>query len=225
MSTSSRKPTPFIGVGTGRCGTTSLAEIIDACENVRCTHEAYSFAWYEIDEEVGSLIRDLRRASEADLMLGDVGQSLISHLPELRSSIHALKVICIHRDKQGTVDSFTRYGWQKLRPGDKRRWIDKCYHSDGDYRVRSSRAFPVIDGITADQACGFYWEMYESMMRRIRQPVLHIQMEELNDDARLNAVFEFLEIPERDRVFIEKRKFWTIEEVEAKKRKIASGAA
>ena len=31
----------FLGVGTGRCGTLSLAKILSECGGVDCTHEAY----------------------------------------------------------------------------------------------------------------------------------------------------------------------------------------
>ena len=216
MSTSYRAP--FVGIGTGRCGTTSLAYIIDGCRNVKATHERWSLLWYGVDDRVGDMIRDFRESSKNGVLVGDVGQSIGRNVGHLRASFPDLKVICLHRPRDEVIKSFHDYGWQKLRPDDKRAWMDKCYETKDSFVARSIKCFPVIDGYTVDQACGFYWDYYEAMMADIKHPVFHIQTDELNDDSKIHLMFDFLEIPDADRNLIHKRKHWTKEQVEAFKK-------
>lgn len=221
MSTSYR--TPFVGIGTGRCGTTSLSVIVGACKKTICTHERYQLSWYEVNEEHGRLIRQFRESAENGILIGDVGCSLVTGIGHFRSSIPKLKVICLHRDKNETVESFRKFGWQKLRPDDKRAWLDRCYSSNGHFTATVIKAFPIIDAINADQACGFYWEFYEALMAKIAEPVIHIRTEELSQNLTLEKIFDFLEIPNSDRVYVEDRKLFTSEYVEEKKKEIMRG--
>jgi len=221
MSTSFRAP--FVGVGTGRCGTTSLDRIVNACSNTRVTHEAYQMYWYEVNSRVGDLIRDMREGGSTGVLVGESSQACGPHVSNLRSAFSGLKVVCLHRDQESTVESFMNSLPPMLRPGDKMKWIDGAM---GDTtQARASKCFPLIDANNARQACGFYWEMYESLMSQITDPVFHIGVEELNDDSRLSEMFEFLGIPADDIVFLEKRKFFTSEDAEDRKKELIRGTS
>ena len=100
MSTLCR--TPFVGVGTGRCGTNSLTEIVDACKNASVTHERYQLNWYEVNENLGKMLSEFRAIAKDGVLAGDVSQANAPHVGELRSSFPALKVVCLHRDKTST---------------------------------------------------------------------------------------------------------------------------
>ena len=137
MSTSSR--TPFVGVGTGRCGTHSLCHILNACENVVVGHEGYHLYWYRTNEEVGRLVRFLRDGKRENVLRGNIGQANLPHIAELRSSIKDLPVVCMHRDKDATVESFVRYNGYMIRPRDKRAWIDEQGTRNRDPRMQNGR--------------------------------------------------------------------------------------
>lgn len=206
MSISSKAP--FIGIGTGRCGTNSLRRIVSACNNYQVTHESLQFHWYELDDKIGKLIRDMKEHTKLGIVRGEVSQALLPWIADLRSGVPDLKVVCLHRDKAETIRSFMEYGSHMIRPRDKRKW------SDGARGIRASavRCFPVIDAASPEQAFGFYWEMYEEMSALVAEPVLHIRTEELNEDSKVGELFDFLGVPLEDRILIEKRKWWTSED-------------
>jgi hypothetical protein len=222
MSTSFKVPAPFIGVGTGRCGSHTLVEFLDAQSHVRCVHEVTQVPWYEpgSSPQLGTLIRRLKQDGKKGCISGEVGPSLLPAIPHLRSAVKGLKIVCLHRPKHEVVRSFLEYGssMPPLRPKEKYNWADGCLGPD---RLDSHipKCFPTIDGASRQQAIGFYWELYEQIMRNIKGSVFHMQMQQLNDaDSRKNLL-DFLEIPDCDRVEVEVKRSWSIEECNELKRK------
>lgn len=201
--------TPFLGIGTGRCGTNSLSRIVGACSNTCVTHEKYGLFWYEITSDIGDLIRDMRASSKSGVLWGEVGQAVGPHVENIRSSVRGTKVVCLHRDKQETVQSFMDFKSYLIRPSDKRHWAERSSMDNMSDRALFHKRFPLIDAWTVSQSYEFYWEVYEKLMEKIRDPVLHMNVEELNSDNRLVELFDFLEIPEVDRVFVKKRRYFT----------------
>ena len=213
-------PVPFVGVGTGRCGSHTLVEIISACKNTNVYHETINVPWYEpgASPELGVLMKRLINARKLGLLAGEVSPSIINSVGVLRGDIPGLKVVCLHRGREQVVRSFCEYGvnMPPLRPLERHRWAEGCLGAHyGDAKIPLS--FPVIDGASRQQAISFYWEMYESMMREVAEPVMHIHIEALNDAKAVESLFEFLDIPVCDRVFIEVRKFWSISDSEEAK--------
>ena len=210
---------PFVGVGTGRCGTNSLVEIVNACDKTIATHEAYQMFWYETNKRVGDLIVDMHESQNGGILRGEVSQACGPHVGSLRSSFKGLKVVCLHRDRESTVESFMNFGSNLIRPHDKKKWVDGTMGVG--IRANAQRCFPLIDGIDARQAYGFYWDFYEALMERITEPVMHMQVDELSGD--LDPLFDFLEIPECDRKYSEKRKFFTADEVDEIRKEMTRG--
>lgn len=185
---------PFIGIGPGRCGTASLARIIGACKNVSVSHEGFPSPWYAPGPNIGKLILAMKSGEHT----GDVSCILLPHVQQIRDPVRNLKVICLHRHKAEVVKSFCSCAPpSNLRPSDRAL-------RERDYPEVVAR-FPVIDAATPEQAWGFYWEMSEELMRKVKEPVLHIQMRSLNDDFTVRNIFEFLDIPPEDVVMIDRR--------------------
>lgn len=193
MSTSSRPP--FIVVGTGRCGTVSIAEIVNMCPNTFVTHEEHLLPWYKQgDPMIGTIIRDGKQHQKDGITRGWVGFQYLPHIGEIRSALRDLKVVRLKRDKEGTVKSFCRFASFMIRPCDKRKWEDNKVGRARQYVV----TFPVIDAWTPKQAFEFYWEYYTARAASISEPVFDIEMTDLNDPERLKELFSFLEMPEAD---------------------------
>ena len=205
---------PFVGVGTGRCGTTSLQKLVQACKNVRCSHERYQLHWYKVNKELGRMIKEFRELGKRGVMGGDVCSGNVKHIANIRSSFMGMRVVCLRRDKEETVRSFMNYAFNHvLRPGDKRGYIEATGDLDS-IQAKASGCFPLIDAYNPEQAYGFYWEMYQKLMDAVPEPVFNIRTHDLSDDDKIVELFDFLEIPEKDRRFLEKRKFWSNEEIQ-----------
>jgi len=98
------KRIPFVGIGTGRCGTVSLSRIIGACRHVCCTHERFVTNWYTPKESrLIKLKNFLLESYESGELHGEIQPHLLPHVPLLRKWIPELRIICLHRPCEEVV--------------------------------------------------------------------------------------------------------------------------
>lgn len=100
----------IIGTGTGRCGTKSLAKLLNSQPCSFVTHEMYKSAVPYLVDSVYSkmLIKDLRVKIKLDYTLvGDVALQWLWYANELLK-VRNLKMIYMDRDFQETIDSYYR---------------------------------------------------------------------------------------------------------------------
>lgn len=198
------QPSAFIGIGTGRCGTVSLARIIGACAHTSVTHEGEEFRspWEKPDTAaLDRFVEHVRRDRRAGLVTGDVAFYWLPHVERLRSELPDLKVICLKRRRQDTIRSFLHKcpGFSLLRPQDRPfnpLWWDQM---------------PTIDAPTVEDAWGRYWDQYYQAAEAI-PGVTIVRTEDLDHDATITAVFDVLDINPGDRAFLPDRRFNTAAE-------------
>lgn len=192
----------MIGFGTGRCGTTSLAKIINGCKNVSVSHESYAFRvdWYRTSKRrIRRMANTFRRYIEEDILVGDVALYWLPHIGSIRAHFPNIKLVHIFRNKEEVANSFLR---KSDPPADRLRPERKT-----GQRVRlGDHMFPTIDGFDLRQSYEFYWEMYQKWAKSISN-VYHLDVYQLNNKKALVKLFDYLEIPERDRVFPERTRF------------------
>lgn len=181
----------MIGFGTGRCGTMSLARIINQCNRTMVQHEfrGYRTDWYVRNRrKTRRMLRFFKDQSSKGILAGDVALYWLPHILFLREAMPNMKLIHLYRPKEEVVASFLRRSSdERVRPSDT-----------GRRRCLEDNMFPTIDGATPQQALGFYWEMYEQWAWSI-EDVYHMSVYDLNGD--LSGLFDYLEIPDQDRVF------------------------
>jgi hypothetical protein len=109
-------------VGTGRCGTTFLAELAGLEPTVAASHERLRLAatfhmyckWYGIDVDPEGFLRDREEAVASDLERHAVSfesSALLSHsIAELSERFHA-RFLLLVRSPHETVASFAARGW------------------------------------------------------------------------------------------------------------------
>lgn len=183
--------TPFVAFGTGRCGTTSLYAILDHCNNTTILKEQspYRVNWYDPDmEKLKGFVRFLKKEGKENKLAGSVARYWLPHIEWIRKQIPEVKLICMHRDKKTTTESWMRWKGKprdRLRPG----------------RGHMYDVFPIIDAHTIQQSYEFYWDMYEEWSRSI-EGVYHVDLHDLNDRDKITAIFDYLEIPQKDRKYL-----------------------
>jgi hypothetical protein len=124
------------GLGSGRCGTKSFAELVNGQPSSCCFHEANpsSMAWSGAEGTVGSLLRDFeailngeerhvaldrvvpnRVEPMARLLslsqvktIGDVANYYLNYVGFILEHRPDAKFVCMQRDRVGTIDSFVR---------------------------------------------------------------------------------------------------------------------
>jgi len=98
-----------IGIGTGRCGSTSLARLLDAQEGAAVTHEhAPVLGRTSRTSADRAPIRRLREQQRRHRLAGDVAHWWLPRLEALAEVFPALRVVVLKRDRQATVESFAR---------------------------------------------------------------------------------------------------------------------
>lgn len=192
---------PVIGFGTGRCGTMSLAKIINACRNTNVRHEHHTFRvdWYDPKlRKIRRMIRSFKSNGKRGILAGDIALYWLPHVEYIRKQLKDIKLICMHRNKKETVQSFLNKSnvADRLRPNKK----------TGQRIILGDNMFPTLDGYDIKQSLSFYWEMYEKWSRSIKD-IYHMDVYQLNDKKVLISLFDYLEIPEKDRVFPSKTRY------------------
>ena len=177
-------PNMALGVGPGRCGTKSLAEILNRVPGVRAEHERFPQT-LENRPDVQQMI-GLMAANSTEKVV-HVGALWLMFVPVLRLQWPELPVICLHRHKEDTIASFMGRQRHRGRP-----WI---INEDG----KTWRLTP--------EFLGRHWDRCEQQMAEITDPVLHVQVGDLNNDTGLDRVFDFLNIAQDRRVYSGQRRY------------------
>ena len=137
----------IVGLGSGRCGTTSLASLINSQPASACFHEAHpsAMAWSGTESSVLSILSDFRCAldggpramavertaneqekpaldkylgSEELRHVGDIAYYYLPYVEYILSVDSEVRFPCLRRDREETVSSYVR--WLRV-PRDKSR--------------------------------------------------------------------------------------------------------
>lgn len=161
----------IIGLGSGRCGTVSLKELLAAQDRTVALHEHRVLPW----------VANLNELYQCVEVLGDLDSPVVAgvasyylpYLDNIRRSLshfgfHELRVIALQRGLPETVESFMRKTqgrnhWQPSSPE---------YRQDPKW----DRAFPKYSsGLSKHEAIGKYWEDYYTACERERVEIFPLE--------------------------------------------------
>lgn len=137
--------TPLVfGLGTGRCGTLSLAHLLGV------SHEMQLLPWEPEPKLLDALWPRVVRAG------GDVSLSWLGYVPEILARDPEARFVCLQRERAATVRSWLR----QLRGRDQffmpMTWKDAV---TGEAHVRN--VFPALDGPIPEAVDRYYTLYYE----------------------------------------------------------------
>jgi len=166
----------IIGLGTGRCGTHSLVDVLNAQDGVSVVHEDKpTLHWDPAQEDSDVIARFQAKIDRApDKIVGEVALFLLGHTPALLEAFPQARAVVLQRPRDEVIASFARWVRGSAR---HRRHTNHWQRGVRRKRVRWDRAFPQFDAQTMEEAIGLYWDWYgrqvESLMRtypdRVRQ--------------------------------------------------------
>jgi hypothetical protein len=138
----SKRQNIVIGLGSGRCGTKSLANILGI------PHEAHPLPWQYND-------RLFRRALDmVRLSGGDVGCYWLNYVDRVLAIHPHTKFVCLKRSRDQTVRSWCR------RFLGSERFCLFVFHLDPNDRVRALNMFGDYGHASIEEAAGLYWDEY-----------------------------------------------------------------
>ncbi len=191
-----RGPRLLVGLGTGRCGTLSLARLLDAQPECCAHHEyfEYNLGVEPSPEHVAELAR-LARAT-APRVFADVHLVYLWHVPALLALDLDVRFLCLRREREATVQSFLR------KVGPRHHW----YAHDGRRFLADAwdRCFPKYGEPDRAAALGRYWDDYyqraEAFARDRPERFAIFPVAALNSAAGQAAILDFAGLPREGRV-------------------------
>jgi hypothetical protein len=147
-----------VGLGSGRCGTKSLAKLLSLQPGANVLHERKPPLWWEGDRDPLRHLRPPphRHSPWGDFKLwGDVGFYYLSYVEMIWQEIPETRFICLKRDREETVISFERYLATTMLHWSKQG--TSCWN----------RCYPTIDGPTRPDRIRKYWDLYYTEAERL----------------------------------------------------------
>ena len=196
----------IIGLGTGRCGTVSLAKLLNDCKNVNVSHEFrergdkhYRLSWDFQEEEAKRRIENLKKL-EGNLV-GDVAHYYLNYIDYLNNNLENVKFILLYRDASEVVNSFMK------KSGNFCHWLSPehpVFKMNNYKHIDWDRTFPKYDECqTKEIAIRKYYTEYSLLAYvhsiNYKDKFFVLNIRELNNKQK--ELFDFLEIPEEDRVY------------------------
>jgi hypothetical protein len=185
-----------IGLGTGRTGSKSFAELLNLQEGVEFTHEAYKLSWKfskrRILEVIGFLFNRINKDNRI-LFIGDISSWYLPYVKFMdRVYPNFFKFVCLYRDTDEVVSSYIK----KVPLGNH--WTDKSsehYHN----MIRLSaydECYPKYDLVKSD-AIRKYCEEYDDKAIELAKKMRNFgrfNISVLNDKEYQLKLFKFLEV-------------------------------
>lgn len=148
----------IIGLGTGRCGTVSLASFLNAQSNTRVIHEGtiggkhHLFHWNGGSDEVITWLETLRQHLRKQ-RFGDVAYYFLPHVEVILERWPDAKFVVLKRERSATVESYlhkTRGLNHWMDHNGSEWWFDPVYDP----------TYPTLDAPSKKAAVERYWDLY-----------------------------------------------------------------
>lgn len=176
----------IIGIGTGRCGTKSLAHLLNIQPDSNVTHEAGHLHWFPALGNYEPVWEELIDRKES--VVGDVGYAWIQYLGRAHEDFDNLKVVYIWRDPDEVIESFWRRNRDRVEAwGSAHLW----------YLQYPFFGFPPSKAKIKNTIL-VYHELALEMLNKYSGYSLN--MRDLNDRIKIGELLDFVGIPHTGRI-------------------------
>jgi UDP-N-acetylglucosamine:LPS N-acetylglucosamine transferase len=155
--------TILLGVGTGCCGTKSLAILLSAQPSTAVMHQSRPLLpWYrsQADQDVRSRLMSLVQRFPQVARVGEVASSYLPHIREILQAFDKVRVICLRRGRRETIESFVRWIAQSRRGRPVNHWSADRAGFESDPWDACFPKYPTRD---MAEAIGLYWDEYYAL--------------------------------------------------------------
>jgi len=183
-----------IGLGTGRCGTLSLAKLLNLQEKSNVTHEAKPLIPWDKRQVEGYKYHIEKFKTDNKSLVGDVAFYWLPYIDDLCNEFPNIKIIGLWRDRTEVVKSFMK------KTEGLNHWM---YHRGIEWTQNIfDFCFPKYEASTKGEALGLYWDEYQKTLKQEvkKRPdnVLMLHMDELNTEEGQDKIFDFLGLKEHE---------------------------
>jgi len=186
------QPQIVIGLGTGRCGTHSLAHLLNAQRDATVYHEKeeHKISWGGSEQAIDTLLT-WAMAQEQLQLVGDVGFYYLPYVEYILTRKPSVKFICLQRNCADTVASYLK------KTPDRNHWVD--HQGNGWQPCRWDACYPKYAVPDKQSALTLYWYDYYFTATRLQALYPNnfriFPMTALNHKKHQQAILAFLEVP------------------------------
>jgi hypothetical protein len=189
------------GVGSGRCGTTSLRLFLDLQRDVSVTHELnfvgirQPMPWQPDLQLARKQLEQLLQ--KPTTVKGDIGFYWLPYAEWILAQFPDSRFICLKRNKADTVASYLR------RTAGRNHWLQ---HNGTRWELDEiwDMAFPKFNIEDKLEAVSQYWEDYYAAAERLQEEYAHnfriFSIDALNSREGQVAILSFVGIPPSDMI-------------------------
>ena len=169
-----KKKIVIFGLGSGRCGSSSLAYLFNSQEGALVGHELGPIMPWDTSDLTGIQFRweQLQHQSHLYPVVGDVGTYYLPYVPMLMRSLetvpfinqnYVIKFIVLKREREAVIESYLKhFAKQNNNPLQTEK--------EDDVRVDEwDECFPKYDGVTLKEAIGLFYDDYYKETERLTQ--------------------------------------------------------
>ena len=176
--------TTIIGLGTGRCGTTTLANLLSLQQNCHVSHELGRqdrLPW-ETDEKLFTKYWAVVQ-SKSDIYIGDVAFYLLPYINLIADK--NVKLIIVKRNKEETINSYMKH------TNGRNHWMlhdGKEWKKDDKWDI----CYPKYDVSTKKEALSLFYNDYYNECKKINTSnVFWLDTEDLNSKNKMMEMLIF----------------------------------
>lgn len=197
----------LFGSGTGRCGSKTVAWLINNQPNCNIRHEMRHILPYQIDEEkfLSKSKRIIRKYGNYRLF-GDCAHYYLYYVDLIFKYYPNAKIFFLKRNKKQVVRSYY-YKVTKRKVGEKyTAYRNFWQNTRGRYPCDWDQAYPTYDrSLSLEEAISRYYDDYyllvEKYLNKYPEKVQLFDIDILNDRKEMNLFFDYIEIPNNSRKY------------------------
>lgn len=180
----------IVGLGTGRCGTTTLANLLDMQENTSCLHEPLKYIpTHKFSEAASKKIVANYMQRKAPIS-GTIALNYLSYLNSIFDTFNDVHVLVMKREKKEVIESYLKK--VKHKNSNANHWMK---HNGKKWkRHRWDQCFPTFKVNNIQEAIGMYWDYYyEQIEKKSKEIGFNYQLipiEFLNNKSEMIKVFK-----------------------------------
>ena len=156
-----------LGLGTGRSGSTTLANILGAQSNCYFSHEYPPMLYWRDDPASPEFhIGRFRLLLELFPIAGDVSHWWLPYFRLMRTNFPDLRAVVLRRDREETIESFLR-----VKGDGKKGAINHWVRHDGRFWRKNSwdDCYPKYPVETLREAVACYWDAYYQQSQQLQR--------------------------------------------------------
>lgn len=182
-----------IGLGTGRCGTTSLARLLAAQPNTTCTHERYrnKHKWSVEQGQTKHLLQGLQGRGRGGVV-ADVAFGWLNYVKEIVDLYPETRFVCLRRRREEFVASYKRLmrGRNNLVTWSE----DLGFPKSALYGYEECLPkYDHLKGRPDDDIFGYFYDQYNAVADSLQQSIKSFSIFDTEDLNYVEGVWRILD--------------------------------